>query len=189
MFNQLKLYLFKFKMMLSVHYRDNSDEPFTLGRTIMQSVMGNNRRKTFEWEQYTNAKPAKRTNGSIGLDESIEHLVSIVSNILKETGFHIDSSKYDVDFHRYNLFGKKHSTPFAWHEDDYGSTGYEVNTAILYLRKDKTIKGGDLLIKGENKVIVEENTMVLIDGRVIHKPEDLEGFGCRDSIVVQFPRV
>ena len=175
--------------MLSVQYKANSDEPFTLGRTILQNVMGENRGKTFEWETYSNAKYAKNNSSSIESRESIEQLVSIVANILTTNGFHIDSSKYDIDFHRYNLFGKKYSTPFAWHEDDYGSTGYEVNTAVIYLRKDKTIRGGDLLIKGANKVVVVENTIVLIDGRLIHKPEDLNGFGCRDSIVVQFPRV
>lgn len=65
----------------------------------------------------------------------------------------------------------------------------QINTAVLYLRKDKTIRGGNLLVKGVNNVIIEENTIVLMDGRIIHKPEDLNGFGCRDSIVVQFPRV
>ena len=176
-------------MMLSVQYRANNDEPFALGRTILQNVMGDNRRKTFEWGSYNNSKNAKNSSDSIESRESIEQLVATVAKILTANGFHIDSSKYDLDFHRYNLFGKKHSTPFAWHEDDYGSTGYEVNTAVLYLRKDKTIKGGDLLVKGANKVIIEENTIVLMDGRLVHKPEDLAGFGCRDSIVVQFPRV
>ena len=176
-------------MMLSVQYNVNNDKPFMLGRTIMQSVMGKNRSKTFEWETYNNSKSAKRKNSSVESHELIEQLVAIVANILTTNGFHIDSSKYDIDFHRYNLFGKKHSTPFAWHEDDYGSTGYQVNTAVLYLRKDNTVRGGDLLVKGANKVIIEENMIVLMDGRLIHKPEDLDGFGCRDSIVVQFPRV
>ena len=173
-------------MMLSVQYKPNSDEPFTLGRTILQNVMGENRVNTFEWESYNNAKNKR---SSIESRDSIEQLVANVATILTTNGFNIDSSKYDIGFHRYNLFGKKHSTPFAWHEDDYGSTDYEVNTAVLYLRKDKTIRGGNLLVKGANKVIVEENTIVLMDGRLVHKPEDLDGFGCRDSIVVQFPRV
>ena len=176
-------------MMLSVQYRTNSDEPFALGRTILQNVMGENRGKTFEWETYSNAKYEKNKSSCIDSRDSIEQLVAIVANILTISGFHIDSRNYHVDFHRYNLFGKKHSSTLTWHEDDYGATSYKVNTAVLYLRKDKTIRGGDLLIKGSNKVIVEENTIVLMNGRLIHKPEDLDGFGCRDSIVVQFPRV
>ena len=175
--------------MLSVQYKANSDEPFALGRNILQNVMGENRGKTFEWETYSNAKNAKNKSSCIESRESIEQLVATVATILTTNGFNIDRNKYDLDFHRYNLFGKKHSTPFAWHEDDYGSTGYEVNTAVLYLRKDKTIRGGNLLVKGANKVMIEENTIVLMDGRLIHKPEDLDGFGCRDSIVVQFKRV
>lgn len=176
-------------MMLSVQYKANSDEPFALGRTILQNVMGEKRGKTFEWETYSNAKNAKNKSSCIESRDSIEQLVANVATILTTNGFNIDSSKYDLDFHRYSLFGKKHSTPFAWHEDDYGSTGHEVNTAVLYLRKDKTIRGGNLLVKGANKVMIEENTIVLMDGRLVHKPEDLEGFGCRDSIVVQFKRV
>lgn len=177
-------------MMLSVQYRSNGDEPFALGKTILQNVMGEDRVNTFEWESYSNAKNGTKNNScSIESRESIEQLVATVATILTTNGFNIDSSKYDIGFHRYNLFGKKCSTPFAWHEDDYGSTDYEVNTAVLYLRKDKTIRGGNLLVKGANKVMIEENTIVLMDGRLVHKPEDLNGFGCRDSIVVQFPRV
>jgi hypothetical protein len=175
--------------MLSVQYKSNGDEPFALGRTILQNVMGEKRGKTFEWLKYSNSKYAKNKSSCIESRDSIEQLVATVATILTTNGFNIDSIKYDLDFHRYNLFGKKHSTPFAWHEDDYGSTGYEVNTAVLYLRKDKTIRGGNLLVKGANKVMIEENTIVMMDGRLVHKPEDLEGFGCRDSIVVQFKRV
>ena len=176
-------------MMLSVQYKSNGDEPFALGRTILQNVMGEDRVNTFEWASYNNAKNAKNSSSSIESRDSIEQLAATVATILTTNGFNIDSSKYDIGFHRYNVFGKKHSTPFAWHEDDYGSTDYEVNTAVLYLRKDKTIRGGNLLVKGANKVMIEENTIVMMDGRLVHKPEDLEGFGCRDSIVVQFPRV
>ena len=175
--------------MLSVQYKDNNDEPFGLGRTIMKSVMGENRSKTFEWEKYTNAESIKKNNSFIELRESIEQLVATMANILTANGFHIDSRNYHVDFHRYNLFGKKHSSALTWHEDDYGATSYKVNTVVLYLRKDKTIRGGNLLVKGANKVMIEENTIVMMDGRLVHKPEDLEGFGCRDSIVVQFKRV
>ncbi len=176
-------------MMLSVQYKTYNDEPFRLGRTIIQTVMGEKRSKTFEWEKYTNVESTKKNNSFIESRESIEQLVATVANILTTNGFHIDSSNYHIDFHRYNLSGKKHSTSLAWHEDDYGATGYKVNTAVLYLRKDKTIRGGNLLVKGANKVIVEENTIVLMDGQLIHKPEDLDGFGCRDSIVIQFQRM
>ena len=119
----------------------------------------------------------------------VEQLISIVSVFLKKCGYKIDDSIYHIDFHRYNLFGEEHTSTFTWHKDDYGATNYEVNTAILYLRKDMTIRGGNLLIKGQNKVNIGENMVVLMDGRVIHKPEDLKGFGCRDSIVVKFQRV
>lgn len=176
-------------MMLSVQYNANGDGPFALGRTVLQNVMGENRGKTFEWLKYSNSKYAKNKSSCIESRDSIEQLVATVANILTANGFHIDSRNYHVDFHRYNLFGKKHSSALTWHEDDYGATSYKVNTVVLYLRKDKTIRGGNLLVKGANKVMIEENTIVMMDGRLVHKPEDLEGFGCRDSIVVQFKRV
>ena len=43
--------------------------------------------------------------------------------------------------------------------------------------------------KIKNTISVKDNTIVLMDGRLEHKPEDLTGFGCRDSIVVQFKRI
>ncbi len=169
-------------------YNPDTNELFQLGNTIMRDIMGDYRHETFEWKEYTNDNPLhnKKFNKSLG---AIQKMASILSVCLKKSGYQIDCSNYHIDFHRYNLFGEKHSSTFTWHNDDYGATDYEVNTAILYLRKDRTIKGGNLLIKGQNTVIINENTLVLMDGRVTHKPEDLEGFGCRDSIVVQFPRV
>lgn len=171
-----------------IQYNPENDEVFLFGKTIMDIIMGTYRSETFEWKEYTN-ETLSYNKSLIKSRELVEKLISILSIVLKKNGYKINDSIYHIDFHRYNLFGEEYTTRFSWHKDDYGATDYEVNTAILYLRKDSTIQGGNLLIKGENKVNVGENTLVLMDGRVIHKPEDLEGFGCRDSIVVKFQRV
>lgn len=159
-------------------------ELFELGKIMLDNVFGISRIKTFEWKDFN-----KQQISTISTQDNINIFLSTISEILKKNGYHIDDNYYHFDFHRYNLFGEKYSSNIVWHQDDYGGTTYPVHTAILYLRKDKTIQGGNLLVKNQDKIITAENTIVLIDGRIVHKPEELEGTGCRDSIVVQFKRV
>ncbi len=159
-------------------------ELFKIGKNILDNVFGISRTKTFEWKELTNQESSKTF-----IYDNIEIFLSSISEVLKNNGYQIDDNNYHLDFHRYNLFGEKYSSNIVWHQDDYGGTTYPVHTAILYLRKDITIHGGNLLIKNQDKIIIRENTIVLIDGRIVHKPEELEGTGCRDSIVVQFKRI
>lgn len=166
----------------------NYHNVFQLGKEIIDNVLGTNRTETFEWKKCTNDLGGE-TSDFIIANEQITSFLSKASHILKNNGYKIDNNNYHIDFHRYNLFGEKYNSELDWHEDDYGATNYEVCTAIFYLRKDKTIKGGDLLIKDHDKIIVADGTLLLLDGRTIHKPEDLNGTGCRDSIVVQFKRI
>ena len=157
---------------------------FELGKIMLNNVFGIRRTETFEWKDFTNQQTS-----TIFKQDNINIFLSTISEILKKNGFIIDDNHYHLDFHRYNLFGEKYSSNIVWHQDDYGGTTYPVHTVILYLRKDITIQGGNLLVKNQKKIITTENTIVLMDGRIVHKPEELEGTGCRDSIVVQFKRV
>lgn len=168
---------------------------FNIGKNILDDVLGVDRKKVFEWKKCTN-EDGLNLKMFVDPSKSIRDFVLRVSRILTENGFQIDSNNYHIDFHRYNLSGKKYSSELDWHEDDYGATNYPVSTVILYLRKDITLKGGNLLIRDGNflfpniyQIPIFENKMVLIDGRITHKPEDLDGKGCRDSIVVQFKRL
>jgi len=43
--------------------------------------------------------------------------------------------------------------------------------------------------KKNHKITVESNLMILMDGRLTHKPENLSGYGRRESIVIQFKRI
>ena len=82
---------------------------------------------------------------------------------------------------------KKCKRTFDWHNDDYGVVNYNVYTIIYYIRKDNTIKGGNLEYIFENKNYIEqiENGRILcFDGNLKHRPEICSGIGCRDSIVV-----
>ena len=63
---------------------------------------------------------------------------------------------------------------------------------IFYLRKDQTLQGGNLLYKKNTnirKININKNNIVLMRGDLVHKPEDIDGYGRRESIVVQFERI
>ena len=51
--------------------------------------------------------------------------------------------------------------------DDYGGVNYEVNTFIFYLRKDKTVRGGNLLIKDKKNHIIEEKKIIIKQNTII----------------------
>ena len=95
------------------------------------------------------------------------------------------------EFHRRNYlsFGDKR-TPhedFLWHIDDMSVTPFKVYSIIFYLRKDSTIKGGNLLYKldgKEKKIDISGGDCVVFPGNIYHCPQLSYGFGCRDSIVV-----
>ena len=86
---------------------------------------------------------------------------------------------------------KDKNKDFIWHYDD--SIGFfpKVYTVIFYIRKDPTVKGGNLLYDLEEtkqvnirKVEIEEGHVVLFRGDTYHSPEPSSGFGCRDAIIV-----
>ena len=99
-----------------------------------------------------------------------------------------DLSEYYIEFHQRNCgFEKKCKRTFEWHKDNYGPVSYKVYTIIYYIRKDSTIKGGNLEYKFENKNYIQEikNGQILcFDGNLKHRTEICSGMGCRDSIVV-----
>lgn len=98
-----------------------------------------------------------------------------------------DLSKYYIEFHQQNCgFEKKNKRIFDWHIDNYGAVNFKVNTVIYYLRKDITIKGGNLEYILEKNYVqpIEDGKILCFDGNLKHRPEMCSGFGCRDSIVV-----
>ena len=63
-----------------------------------------------------------------------------------------DLSKYYIEFQQRNCgFEKKCNRSFDWHEDNYGAVSFAVYTIIFYIRKDNTIKGGNLEYRYKNK--------------------------------------
>ncbi len=124
------------------------------------------------------------------LTESVHHLES--------HGFHVDPSSWTIDMHQYNLQGQPMDTPLGWHKDDIN--GKDVHTLILYLRKDSSLMGGNLLVRNNSdkdseiteddwSIKVSPSWIVLMGGQVNHKPQDLSGHGIRNSLVFQFARI
>lgn len=122
-------------------------------------------------------------------------------SILNNLG-HIDFDPKCVtfEFHRrnYSNFGKnkKKFNDFTWHYDDYNVAPFELYTLIFYLRKDITVKGGNLLYELEDTkprnirtFEVTEGKVAIFPGDIYHSPEPSQGFGCRDSIVVFVKRL
>lgn len=107
----------------------------------------------------------------------------------------IDKDKYTVEFHQKNCFGKSERSPLAavWHTDlGTVSSLIEPYTVLFYIRKDKTVKGGNFKcipskrIFNYKKEIIEinEGDVLMFDGSMSHLAMKSHGFGCRDVIAV-----
>ena len=112
----------------------------------------------------------------------------------------LDLYKNVVEFHQLNLFADSKIKTFSWHRDVGIIYPFLTTyTVIFYLRKDKTVKGGNLNIRPYNKVLwfnqksveipVFNSQVIMFDGSMEHKPQSSSGFGCRDAIVVFFHKL
>ena len=125
-------------------------------------------------------------------------IIDVSYHLLTENDYHISKTHWFTETHMYNVDNKKLSTPFGWHQDNRGGwTEDNVITILYYIRKDPTVIRGNLLwtpIKkdpGDNptsyKIIpIFTDTVIMMRGDTWHCPEDLEGTGSRDLVVVQF---
>lgn len=103
-----------------------------------------------------------------------------------------DLSKYVMEFHQRNCgFEKRKYQWSSWHRDDGAARQFNCYTILFYLRKDKTIHGGDLEYKETGiikKHIVSSGDILQFRGDLLHRPEATSGFGCRDIIVLFIKR-
>jgi len=131
------------------------------------------------------------------LPNIIDYAADLLTDKLGVTNF--NKNKNVVEFHQINLFGDNKISSFKWHQDigiiyPFMST----YTVIFYLRKDKTVNGGNLHIrpyiqtfcfKPKSELVdISNGKIFMFDGAMEHKPEVSSGFGCRDIIVVFFHR-
>ena len=143
--------------------------------------------KKFQYYDITNYN-----NNNEILTKNASKLIELCSNILLNYNFKIDPTQYHIDIHSYNLKNEIYNTPLVWHKDDMMATNYNVHTLIIYLIKDESINGGNLYYYKNNikkKIIINNNTIILMDGRIMHNPENMHGSGKRDLLVVKFKRL
>ncbi len=123
--------------------------------------------------------------------QNIQQLIINTQQILSDTHFTINPSRYYLEFQKYFVNGK--TKPFFdFHQDDHGIVSYNTVTCIYYLTKDNTIEGGDLEFKDKivEKVIeVKQNMLVIFNGNLQHRATPMDGTGVRKSIVIQFQRL
>lgn len=118
---------------------------------------------------------------------------------LANSGLEVNPHKFMIEFWRYRCFGDKLGAALPRHKDSYGIMLCPINTCIFYIRKDPTLRGGNLniydrapigriLIKPREIIESTCNKIVCMNGDIVHSITPFQGFGIRDAIVVQFEK-
>lgn len=121
-------------------------------------------------------------------------LIEKAYELLRDCGItNLSDTKWKVEYHQRNCFGKEKQKMFQWHTD-YAiiSPFYNVYTVIFYIRKDKTVHGGNfkcmppdsIWSNKKEEINIEEGDILMFDGSMVHRAQEAYGFGCRDAIVV-----
>ena len=115
----------------------------------------------------------------------VSFICDIASNLLNHNRdiWYIDLIRY-----QFNNVKKPVKSGLAWHcENDNDDN---LITVLFYLHIDETIKEGNLMYKDKDNVknilTIKSGITVIMDGRVLHKPQDPYGLGKRDLIIVSF---
>lgn len=156
---------------------------------IHRTIFENKRRFDFSMKSFNDYDVSTETN--IDLKNLFELIIEKSFEILQMLEIKkFSRNKYVIDFHQRNCTEtiKEKYQWSVWHEDDYQVTNYPVWTILYYVRKDKGVKGGNILFSNvNNKTIhtieIEEGDIIIFKGNIFHKPEETWGFGCRDVIV------
>ena len=122
--------------------------------------------------------------------DNIMFIRDITSNFLEMYGFDHNKDIWYMDVIRYNLDNEKKpiDSGLVWHceNDNYPN----LITVLMYLRVDEGIKNGNLgYIDSSNikqTIKINTGTIIIMDGRVEHKPENPIGTGKRDLISISF---
>ena len=119
---------------------------------------------------------------------------------LQNSNLDVNPDNCMIEYWRYRCFGDVLNSKLIRHTDSYGVFNCPINTCIFYIRKDKTLQGGNLDLYGYginsynfmNKPIktIESNNnkVICMDGDIVHSISSFQGFGIRDAIVVQFEK-
>lgn len=192
-------FLKKFQPPIAINHHYLSSTELELFQKIHYETVYNKKRKG----RFNRKEIGDQASGRVHKDKSIYNKIDPILkkgiNILTRLGItDFDPKYFSMEFHQRNCgFDSKKHELFVWHQDDYGPTNYKVYTVLFYLRKDKTIVGGDLEYKITNSINetinykhqVKAGDILSFKGDLWHMPEPTSGFGCRDIIVLCIKRL
>ena len=149
----------------------------------------------FDSKAYTNVAELNEEP----ISPEAEEVAAYARWVMEANGMRIDPSRVLVEFHTYASTGRPIDMPFSRHYDDNGEFHPKVCSVIFYVRKDATLKNGNLVIydrigqgdddfRPEALYYVRAGKMVLLEGDVVHEVQPMAGHGVRQSIIVRFPR-
>ena len=183
---------------------DNRPSDFNLNTNYETRVFRNNpiidpkvienivKDETVKREHYDYDYSSNSKKDSIQELATVLFVKDVASNFLKMYDYTHDSDEWYMDVIRYNLKDevKQVDSGLAWHceNDNYP----DLITVLLYIRVDEGIKKGNLrYIDSRNSkqtIGITSDTIIIMDGRVYHKPENPIGTGKRDLIAISFKR-
>ena len=149
------------------------------------------KREHYDYDyDYDYSSNGSKTKASIPEQETVLFVKDVASNFLKMYDYTHDSDEWYMDVIRYNLHNEVNqvTSGLAWHceNDNYP----DLITVLLYLRVDEGIKKGNLRYIDSHNIIqtisITSDTIIIMDGRVYHKPENPTGTGKRDLIAISF---
>lgn len=162
-----------------------SDKEMLINKHI--AVFNNKRNTAFQAKQIKYNSP--------DVDE-YQDIVSLAYSYLDKYGItDYNRSKYAVEFHQKSCFAEpvKSTIGANWHIDNNVVSMFRTPYTILfYIRKDKTVRGGNFecapstrIFNMKSEIIeIKEGDILLFDGDMQHRAMSASGFGCRDVVAV-----
>jgi len=171
--------------------------PRIIDDSIMKTIMGGSE-KVLEKKAFYYKDKDKDFSNKDGIDISNEifFIIQVCENILTTNKISFNKDVWYLDLIRYNLSNEKNvDSGLCWHNENVNYSFPSISV-LIYLRKDKTIQGGDLRYKDtkkeKRKIAIsacnDNCTIIIMDGNIYHKPENCSGFGKRELINVSFEK-
>lgn len=125
-------------------------------------------------------------------NDLIVFIKDIASGFLHLKNHKHNENEWFMDIIRYDLDNciKSIDSGLAWHCENDQECATKLITVFMYTRIDDGIIDGNLrYLDSQNikQIIkIEPGTVIIMDGRVKHKPQNPSGSGIRDVIIVSF---
>ena len=136
---------------MPISHESLSDTLYEILLKSQEQVFQKKRKKYFDTKGFT--EKSFENNKNIELHQNIKDILAHCSRYLQSKEIdNYGQNHYFIDFHQRNCFGDKKKDTFSWHKDDNSVGPFKTYSFIFYLRKDKTIVGGDLEYKITNSI-------------------------------------